>query len=462
MMSDTDVRETLGSRLGFLLLSVGCAVGLGNVWRFPYIVGKYGGGMFVLLYLVFLLLLGYPILMMELAIGRSAHKGLVGAYRTLANRGKSWWAGIARIIFLGNALLMMYYTTVSGWLVAYSGYYVNGSLSKLETPETIGTFFNNLIASPGRMVFYTLLVVAVGALLCCGGLRKGVENSVKYMMLVLFGIMFIMVFKALTLPNASSGLEFYLVPNWSNFSSNIVETVFAAMGQAFFTLSLGVGSMEIFGSYLGWKKSLFKECCSIILLDTLIALMAGVIIFAACASYNVDAASGPGLIFLSLPNVFNQMAYGQVWGICFFVFLSLAAMTTVVAVFENLIAFLMDEFKFSRLNASLAAGLGMAVLAMPCAMGFNLLSGFKPFGDGSTVLDLEDFLVSQNLLPLGALMSVIFCSYGFGWGQDKFFAECEEGQRWKYPRFFRYYCRLVLPLILILVLVMEYWKFFGN
>ncbi len=460
-MTDSAKRETLSSRLGFLMLSVGCAVGLGNVWRFPFVAGQYGGGFFVLLYLLFLVLLGYPVLMMELAVGRAGRANLVGSYRKLATRGKKWWTNLAKIIFVGNALLMMYYTTVSGWLLSYAKYYLTGQIAKCETPQAVENFFATHIGSPGLSVFYTILIVAVGTLLCCSGLRRGVETSAKYMMAVLFVLMFIMVIKALSMPGAGEGLKFYLVPSWERFSGKIVETIFAAMGQAFFTLSLGVGSMEIFGSYLGWKHSLPKESVNIICLDTLVAFMAGLIIFPVCASYNVGVNSGPGLIFVSLPNVFNQMSHGHLWGLMFFVFLSLAALTTVVAVFENIIAFLMDELKMKRWLAALTTGVGLAVLSMPCTLGFNLWKDIQPLGKGTCILDLEDFLVSQNLLPLGALAMVFFCSVAAGWGPKNFFAEVEENHSWHFHPAFRWYCKWILPLIIIAIFIGGYVQFFS-
>lgn len=472
MENNCSARETLASRLGFLMLSVGCAVGLGNVWRFPYICGKYGGGWFVLLYLLFLVLLGFPILMMELAVGRAGRANLVGSYRKLAKHDGHFWAAIGKVIFSGNVLLMTYYTTISGWLIAYACYYAGGSIMKCTqiTPEgtldiaasrvAIGDFFGSLVSSPGRSLLYMLITVALGALLCSGGVRKTVENSAKYMMSALFVLLFILVINSLLLPGAAEGLKFYLVPNWSNFSDRIMETVFAAMGQAFFTLSLGVGSMEIFGSYLGWKKSLASESASIIVMDTIVAIGAGLIIFPACYTYGVEPNAGPGLIFISLPNVFQMMPGGRFWGSLFFFFMTFAAVSTVVAVFENIIAYAIDEWKIKRWQAALMVGLGIALLSLPCLLGFNIWSSFKPFGEGTGILDLEDFIVSQNLLPLGSMLTALFCCWGFGWGMKDFIAELNEGQSWQWPKAFQWYCRIILPVIIMLIFVFGYVQFF--
>ena len=456
-------RETLATRLGFILLSVGCAVGLGNVWRFPYVVGEHGGGFFVLLYIVALLLLGFPVLVMELAIGRSGRLNLVGSLRRLSG-GSPWWTWLGRLAFAGNVVLMMYYTTVSGWLLAYAKYYVTGAIGGCADTEACGAFFGSLLASPQRVTGYMLLAVLLGALLCAGSLRNTVERSVKFLMAALFVVMACLVAKSLWLPGAAAGLKFYLVPDTAAFSRNIAGTVFAAMGQAFFTLSLGVGSMAIFGSYLdaGSKRPLAREAAHIICLDTLVALGAGLIIFPICATFGVDVQAGPSLIFVSLPALFSQIAGGRAWGIFFFVFMSIAALTTIVAVFENIVAFLIDEAHFSRGAASAMVGVGVAILSLPCALGFNLLSGFQPMGKGTCVLDLEDFIVSQDLLPLGAFMCVIFCTAACGWGWGNFVAEAEAGQAWKWGRAARFYCRWILPLIVVAIFALGYIDMFTD
>ncbi|MBR0458422.1 MAG: sodium-dependent transporter [Victivallales bacterium] len=462
-MENENHRETLATRLGFLLLSAGCAVGLGNVWRFPYIVGKYGGGIFVFLYLFFLIVLGLPVLMIELAIGRAGRANLVGATEKLSEgRHTRLWGTLFRCTFFGNACLMMYYTSVSGWLIAYATNFLTGDLMKVTGPEAVGNYFGELLASPGRQTGYMLLAVAVSTLLCCGSLRNTVERSVKYMMSALFLMMLVLIVNSFYMPNAAEGLKFYLTPNWQNFSSHIWETVFAAWGQAFFTLSLGVGSMTIFGSYIGWKKPLITEASHIVVLDTAVALAAGLIIFPICASYGVDVGGGPGLIFVSLPNLFQQMPGGSFWGFLFFAFLSLAALTTIVAVFENMIAFLMDECKFSRPSAALTVGIGIAVLSMPCVLGPNLLKSFQPLGEGSGVLDLEDFIVSQNLLPLGSLLMALFCTLSAGWGRKGFEAEINAALRKPMPSAFFFYCRWILPIIILIVFAMGYYHTFRS
>ena len=448
-------RESLGSRLGFIMLSVGCAVGLGNVWRFPYVVGAYGGGLFVLLYLVFLLLLGFPILAMELSVGRAGQANLVGSMRKLTGNSARWVLPV-KICFFGSLLLMMYYTTISGWLLAYTWYYLDGSMMQCTTVAEISGKFGSLVSDPWSSAMYMIIVVIAGVIMCAGGLQKGVEKSVKVMMFILFLLIAFLAVYALTTPSAAQGMSFYLKPDWKAFSGNIGATVFAAMGQAFFTLSIGVGSMAIFGSYIGKDRRLAGESVVIIVLDTLIAFFAGVIIFPICFSYGVNVGSGPSLIFESLPNIFANMKGGRWLGCLFFVFLTLAALTTVVAVFENLIAFLIDELKFKRHTASIITGIAVAVLSLPCVLGFNVWSSFQPLGKGTGVLDLEDFIMSQNLLPLGALILVFFC--GSRW--QLFVDECNQGRGMKFPSKLYFYCRYILPVIVLVIFVWGYLKMF--
>ena len=453
-------REALASRLGFILLSAGCAIGLGNVWRFPFIVGQYGGGIFVFLYLFFLFILGFPILMTEMAVGRGGRSNLVGAFRTLASNHATVWSWLARAMVSGCLILMIYYTTVSGWLFSYAGYYARGTIAECGTPAECGAFFGTLLASPGRSLGYMLLAVALGTLICWFGVQQGVEQTVKYMMGALLVLMVVLAGYALTLPGAKEGLTFYLKPDWSHFAQNPLETTFAAMGQAFFTLSLGVGSMTIFGSYLKWKKSLAAECAWIIALDTAVALCAGLIIFPICKSYGVDAAQGPGLLFVSLPNAFHNMRLGRLWGTLFFIFMSLAALTTIVAVFENLIAYLQDEHHLSRQTATLSVGLAVAILSLPCVFGYNIWNAIHPLGGTSTILDFEDFIVSQNLLPLGSLTLCLFAFTKYGWGQAGFLAELEAGQRWRFPKIFLFYWHWLLPVIILAIFALGYWQMF--
>ncbi len=461
-MAENSSRETLATRLGFILLSAGCAIGLGNVWRFPFIVGKYGGGIFVFLYLFFLLILGFPIMMAEMAVGRGGHSNLVGSFRNLAASHKTAWTWLGRIMISGCLILMIYYTTVSGWLFSYAGYYFRGTLADAREAAATGEFFNGLVASPGRSVGYMILATMLGTLVCWFGVQKGVEKCVKNMMILLLGLMILLAVYAFFTPGAKEGLAFYLKPDWNNFIGAPLETVFAAMGQAFFTLSLGVGSMTIFGSYLSWKKSLAVECVWIIVLDTFVALCAGLIVFPICKSYGIDVAQGPGLMFVSLPVAFNSMPFGRFWGALFFLFMSLAALTTIVAVFENLIAYLQDEHRIGRKAATLAVGIGVAILSLPCVFGYNILSCIQPLGKGSTVLDLEDFIVSQNLLPLGALAITLFCFETSGWGKDKFIAEVEEGQVWHFPKAVIHYWRHAIPIIIIVIFVIGYYNMFFN
>ena len=454
-------RETLASRLGFILLSAGCAIGLGNVWRFPFIVGQYGGGIFVFLYLFFLVVLGFPILMTEMAIGRGGRANLVGAFRNLATRHQGFWIWLARVMISGCLVLMIYYTTVSGWLFSYAGYYARGTLDACNTPAEIGDFFNGLLASPWRLCIYMLLAVALGTLICWFGVQKGVEKSVKYMMGALLLLMVILAAYAMTTPGAKAGLAFYLMPDWNHFTKNPLQTIFAAMGQAFFTLSLGVGSMTIFGSYLNWKKSLATECLWIIALDTFVAICAGLIIFPVCKSYGIDVAAGPGLLFVALPNAFHNMPFGRFWGMLFFLFMSLAALTTIVAVFENLIAYLQDEHRFERKKATLTVGVAVALLSLPCVFGYNLWKACQPLGTGSSILDLEDFIVSLNLLPLGSLAMTVFAFDNSGWGQARFVAELEAGQSWRIPRVVLVYWRYLIPVVIFAIFLLGYFQMFA-
>ena len=461
MSETTSNRETLASRLGFIMLSAGCAIGLGNVWRFPFIVGQYGGGIFVLFYLFFLAILGYPVLMIEMAIGHGGRSNLAGAFRNLASTGKGVWGTVGRIIISGCLLLMIYYTCVSGWLFSYTGYYARGIFSGVNGENT-GEFFGSLISSPTRSTGYMLLATALGTIVCWFGLRKGVECCVKYMMGALLLLMFVLAVCALTTPGAKEGVIFYLKPDWSHFTKSPLETIFAAMGQAFFTLSLGIGAMTIFGSYLPGKKSLAKECAWIVLLDTLVALCAGFIVFPICKSFGIDPAQGPGLIFVSLPKAFHSMAGERFWGTLFFFFLSLAALTTIVGVFENLIAYLQDEHKFGRKGATLAIGIAVSLLSLPCVFGYNLLSGVHPLGGQSTILDFEDFIVSQNLLPIGALVQIVFCFASFGWGRKGVVEELESGQDWKIPRWILFYAEYLLPLVILFIFILGYYQFFSK
>lgn len=453
-------RETLASRLGFILLSAGCAIGLGNVWRFPFIVGKYGGCIFVLLYLLFLALLGFPLLMTEMAVGRGSHANQVHAFYNLSHKFKSVWGFLGLLGFLGCLLLMMYYTSVSGWLLTYTKEYIAGGITSCVTPEDFGDFFGKTISSPVQAAIYMGIVCVLGGGVCALGLKRGVEGIVKILMMVLLVLMIVLAIRSATLPGAKEGLKFYLLPNWENFMENPLETIFAAMGQAFFTLSIGIGSMEIFGSYLNWKTSLAKECIWIIILDTLVALSAGFIIFPICASKGIDMGTGPGLVFVSLPNVFSMLPAGQLWGSIFFAFLFMAALTTVIAVFENLLALFIDSKWVSRPIAALLVTFAVIVLSLPCVFGFSIWSGFQPLGQGTGILDLEDFLVSQNLLPLGGVIFLVFSISKAGWGYDNFLKELQAGQSWAFPKAVLFYWKWILPIIILGVFVLGYWQMF--
>ena len=448
-------REQLGSRIGFLLLSAGCAIGLGNVWRFPFITGQYGGAAFVVLYLLCLVMLGLPAMVMEFSVGRAARSGIGHAIRKLEPKGTYWhlhgYTGIA-----ANYLLMMFYTTVTGWMLSYCWYEASGQLEGLK-PDQVGAFFGATLGSAATMVGWMTVAVFLGIVICSGGLQKGVERVTKLMMGCLLLIMIVLVIRSLSLPGAIKGLEFYLKPDFGKMFANGFDKVFfAAMGQAFFTLSIGIGSMLIFGSYIGKERSLTGESINIMALDTFVALMAGLIIFPACSAFGVDAGAGPGLIFVTLPNVFNNMSAGRIWGTLFFVFMSFAALTTVVAVFETLIAHFIDGLGWSRKRAAVTVGILVFLGSIPCALGFNLWSGFQPLGAGTCVLDLEDFIVSNNLLPLGGLLFVLFCSYKIGWGWDNFIAEADAGVGLKFPTAFKWYVKYILPLIMLYVFVMGY------
>ena len=447
-------REKFASRLGFILVSAGCAIGLGNVWRFPYITGEYGGGAFVLMYLVFLLIFGLPILVMEFAAGRASQKSIARSYDTLEPEGTKWhrikWLGL-----VGNYLLMMFYTTVAGWMLAFMVKSATGQLTGV-TAEQSSQIFNALLASPGEMLVYMAIVVVLGVLICSLGLQKGVERITKIMMSALFVIMLVLCVRAVTLPGGMDGLAFYLLPDFDKLFGqgldNTLDAVYAAMGQAFFTLSIGAGGMLIFGSYLGKDRSLPGEAVRIAGVDTLVALMAGLIIFPACFAFGVEPGSGPGLVFITLPSVFEQMPLGQLWCTLFFLFMSFAALSTVVAVFENIMSFSMDQWGTPRKKACAINGILLFLLSLPCLLGFNVLSGVVVPGIGD-IQGVEDFIMSNNLLPLGGLLLLLFCTHKRGWGFDNFLAEANTGEGLKFPRWTRGYLTYVLPVLIVVILI---------
>lgn len=454
-------RERFSSRLGFILISAGCAIGLGNVWRFPYITGQYGGAAFVLIYLLFLIILGMPIMVMEFAVGRASQKSAVRSFHVLEPKGSKWHlTGYAAMA--GNYLLMMFYTTVGGWMLAYVLKMATGEFVGLS-PEEVGNVFGNMLAQPGYMTAWMIVAVLIGFFVCSLGLQNGVERITKVMMSCLFIILLALCVRSVTLPGAEEGISFYLIPNFDRMlEAGIGEVVYAAMGQAFFTLSLGIGAMSIFGSYISKDRSLMGETVSICALDTIVALLAGLAIIPACFAFGIDAGQGPGLVFVTLPNVFNQMAGGQLWGTLFFVFMSFAALSTIIAVFENIISFAMDLWGWERKKAVVFNVILILILSMPCVLGFNIWSDFAPLGAGSTVQDLEDFIVSNNPLPLGSLLYLLFCTSRYGWGWDNFIAEADAGVGLKFPKAIRFYVSYILPLLILFIFITGWWqKFFG-
>lgn len=454
-------REKFGSRLGFILISAGCAIGLGNVWRFPYITGKYGGAAFVLIYLVFLVLLGLPIMVMEFAVGRASQASVAMSFDRLEPLGTKWhwykWFGM-----VGNYLLMMFYTTIGGWILLYVFKMAGGEFEGKNADEIAGVF-GNLMEKPGLMTICMIVVVAVCFGIVCMGLQKGVEKITKKMMILLLALMVILAIRSATLPGAGEGLRFYLLPDFKKAAeSGLKEVIFAAMGQSFFTLSLGIGAIAIFGSYIDKKRRLTEEAVCVTVLDTCVALIAGMIIFPACFAFGVQPDSGPSLIFITLPNIFNSMSGGRIWGTLFFLCMLFAAASTIIAVFENIIAFAMDLTNCSRAKAVVINLIAIVILSLPCILGFNVLSGFQPLGAGSNVLDLEDFIVSNNLLPLGSLVYLLFCTSRYGWGWKKFCEEANAGEGIKFPKWTRIYVSYILPLIVLFIFVQGYWsKFVG-
>lgn len=453
-------RESLGSRIGFILLSAGCSIGLGNVWRFPYTTGMYGGGAFVVLYLIFLAMLSVPIMSMEFAVGRASRVSIIGQFRALEPAGTKWHV-FSYFGTLGNYFLMMFYTVITGWMIAYFWFYISGEMVGVDTPELVGAKFGELLASPAQTLFWMALAVIIGAAICCSGLRNGVERVTKLMMSGMMIVMILLAIHAVSLPGAAAGVEFYLKPDIDRLIDHGIGTVvYAAMGQAFFTLSVGIGSMAIFGSYIDRSRSLMGEAVVVSFLDTLVAICAGFIIIPTCFAFGVEPGAGPGLAFISLPNIFAQQSGGRAWGAMFFLFMSFASISTVVAVFENIIACSMDGLGWSRTKSSVVCCISMLVLAAPCALGFNVLSHIQPFGEGSGILDLEDFIVSNNLLPIGALTYLLFCCTKKGWGWNAFINEVNAGEGLKFPQALRGYLTYCVPILIIAIFAIGYWEKF--
>lgn len=445
-------RESFASRIGFLLVSAGCAIGIGNVWRFPTVTGQYGGGVFVLFYLLFLVLMGAPVLTMELAVGRAGHGSAGTAYRALEPKGSKWhlhgWACL-----IGCCVLMMYYTTVSGWMLAYFFRFVKGTFTGLAADAVSGVYAD-LLADPFEQIVWMAITVLLGFFVCSRGLQNGIERIGKWMMGALFVLILVLAVHSFVLPGAGEGLAFYLLPDWNRAAEmGIGNVIVAAMNQAFFTLSLGVGAMEIFGSYMSRDYTLAGESLHICALDTCVAICSGLIIFPACFSYGVSPDAGLKLIFITLPNVFANMAGGRLWGTLFFVFMTFASFSTIIAVFQNILACLQESFGWSLKRACAVGTVFILLASVPCILGFNLWSGVQPMGPGSTVLDAEDFLVSNLLLPIGSLIYLLFCVTRWGWGFDNYLTEANTGKGLRLPRWFKPYISVVLPLLIVFILV---------
>ena len=459
-MSDNE-RAHFKSRLGFIFVAAGCAIGLGNVWRFPFITGQYGGGAFILIYLIFLAILGLPVMVMEFSVGRASQRSTARSFHVLPSgksfRWFSWWG------YAGSMILLMFYTTVCGWMLAYIPRLASGMFTG-ATAEVSGAAFGALTANPSELIAWMLLSVAIGAIVSLAGVEKGVERISKVLMSGLFIILVVLCVRAVTLPGAGAGLEFYLKPDFGRLFAGATtaeqvgtfgNALYAAMGQAFFTLSVGMGGMAIFGSRIGRERSLTGEALSTTCLDTLVALMAGLIIFPACFAYGISPDAGPSLVFVTLPVVFGQMPLGELWGTLFFIFMGFAAISTVIAVFETLVTWVEDRWGIERRKAVIYNAIALALLSLPCALGFNVLSGFVIPGIGD-IQGIEDFIVSNNILPLGALIFTLFCTRKFGWGWDNFIAEADAGKGLKFPRALRLWCTWGIPVLIVIIFIMGY------
>ena len=454
-------KEQFGSRLGFILVSAGCAIGLGNVWKFPYICGENGGAAFIVIYLACLAMLGLPMLICEYAVGRGSGKSVMKAYDVLQPEG-TIWGKVKYFCFAGNYLLMMFYTMVAGWMLHYVYLMITGKFVNADTAQVKDTF-KNMLNEPGVMMFWTMVIILLCFGVCALGLKNGVENITKVMMILLVVLMVVLVFRSVTLPGAEEGLKYYLVPDFKKLSEHgIFNVIFAAMTHAFFTLSIGMGSMEIFGSYLSKERKLTGEALSVTILDTFIALMAGIIIIPSCFAYDVQPDAGPSLLYITLPSVFNHMPNGRLWGTCFFIFMSFAAMSTVIAVFENIVKMTHDATEWERKKCVLVNLIGVAVLSIPAVLGYNILSGIQPLGAGSTIMDLEDFIVSYNILPLGSILFVLFCVRKNGWGWDNFVAEVNTGKGMSLSHKLRWYMNYIVPTLGILIYLGGYYDMFKK
>ncbi len=445
-------REKLGSRMGFIFLSAGCAIGIGNVWRFPYIAGLYGGGVFVLFYLFFLIAMGVPVMTMEFAVGRASRRSIIKSFTELERPGQKWhlngYLGMA-----GNYLLMMFYTTVAGWMLYYFYQMLTGKFTGQDKNQ-VAEMFGSMLGSPQILAVTMVIIVTAGILICSLGLQKGVERITKVMMSLLLLIIVILAVHSMTLEGGMEGLKFYLLPDFERMKEvGISETITAAMNQAFFTLSLGIGAMAIFGSYIDKKRTLLGESVNIAILDTFVAFVSGLIIFPSCFAFDISPDMGPQLIFITLPNVFNSMAGGRIWGTLFFIFMTFAAFSTILAVFENIISCGMDLFHWSRKKSCMVNLAALIVLSLPCVFGYNLWSAIQPLGEGSTILDLEDFLVSNLILPIGSLCYLLFCVTRYGWGFDRYMKEANTGEGLKMPGWIRIYVTYILPVLIVFLII---------
>lgn len=444
-------RESFKSRTGFLLVSAGCAIGIGNVWRFPYITGENGGAVFVFFYLLFLVLMGIPVLTMELAVGRASRKSAVLSYKTL-EKPKSKWHIHGWFCMLGCYMLMMYYTPVSGWMTAYFYKFATGTFQSGMSAENVSDVFSDMMSSPVEMIIWLAVIVLLGFFVCSRGLQKGIEKVSKVMMVALLVLIIVLAVNSILLPNAGEGLSFYLIPDFEKVSKvGLGKVITSAMSQAFFTLGLGIASMEIFGSYMTKERTIYGEAVQICTLDTFVAIVAGLIIFPACFSFGIEPSQGPALIFVTLPNVFVNMVGGQIWGTLFFLFMTFASFSTVIAVFENLVAFLTDTFGISRAKSSIINAAIMLVACLPCILGFNIWESFSILG--KNILDIEDFAVSNILLPIGAMVYLLFCTTKFGWGFDNYYNECNVGKGLKLGKFLKPYLKYILPVLIAIVFV---------
>lgn len=454
-------REKFGSRLGFILVSAGCAIGIGNVWKFPYMCGEFGGAAFILIYLVFLLIMGIPVMICEFAVGRGSRLSVAAGFEKLEPPNTRWhmtkWIGV-----IGCYLLMMFYTTVGGWMMYYCFRSVRGEFQGLSS-DMVAAGFSDMLGNVPVMASWTILICIAGFGVCYFGIQKGIERVSKFMMSALLVIMVVLAVHSVFLEGAGAGIRFYLVPDFAQMKEiGIGNVIFGAMSQAFFTLSIGIGAMLIFGSYIGKERSLTGEAISITALDTLVALMAGFIIIPSCFAFGIEPGAGPSLIFITIPNIFAQMPGGRIWGALFFLFLTFAAFTTIVAVFENIISFAIDLRGWTRKKSVLVNVVLISVLSMPCVLGFNVLAGFEPLGAGTNIMDLEDFIVSNNLLPLGSLGYVLFCTRKNGWGWENFLHEANAGEGIRFPRGLKGYVSYVLPLIIIVIYLKGYYDMFAG